>query len=149
MPVNQGLRDVIPEPNRIGASTPYDFEAKNLTAYGGLLPVASMLETSDIDSMQQVIHVRNGKGGRDRLVPMSGKLYGLLRAYYKHERPLQPWLFTSRAGKPLCHETARRASRQARALIGQHARNRSLVKGQALRLADELFGAAVAIHLGG
>jgi len=44
MPVNQGLRDVIPEPNRIGASTPYDFEAKNLTAYGGLLPVATMLE---------------------------------------------------------------------------------------------------------
>ena len=31
-------------PNRIGASTPYDFEAKNLTPYGGLLPVATMLE---------------------------------------------------------------------------------------------------------
>jgi len=44
MPVNQGLRDVTPEPNKIGASTPYDFEAKNLTAYGGLLPVATMLE---------------------------------------------------------------------------------------------------------
>ena len=43
-PVNQGLRDVTPEPNRIGASTPYDFQAKNLTAYGGLLPVATMLE---------------------------------------------------------------------------------------------------------
>jgi hypothetical protein len=32
------------EPNKIGASTPYDFEARNLTAYGGLLPVATMLE---------------------------------------------------------------------------------------------------------
>jgi hypothetical protein len=32
------------EPNKIGASTPYDFESKNLTAYGGLLPVATMLE---------------------------------------------------------------------------------------------------------
>jgi len=41
---NQGRRDVTPEPNKIGASTPYDFEAKNLTAYGGLLPVATMLE---------------------------------------------------------------------------------------------------------
>jgi hypothetical protein len=40
----KGVRDVTPEPNKIGASTPYDFEAKNLTAYGGLLPVASMLE---------------------------------------------------------------------------------------------------------
>jgi Transposase DDE domain group 1 len=32
------------EPYRIGAATPYDFEGKNLTAYGGLLPVATMLE---------------------------------------------------------------------------------------------------------
>src|SRR5712691_11254663 len=39
-----GAEEVNREPNRIGASTPYDFEAKNLTAYGGLLPVATMLE---------------------------------------------------------------------------------------------------------
>jgi hypothetical protein len=32
-------------PNKIGAFTPYDFSAKNLTPYGGLLPVATMLET--------------------------------------------------------------------------------------------------------
>jgi hypothetical protein len=43
-PVNQGVGEATPEPNKIGASTPYDFEAKNLTAYGGLLPVATMLE---------------------------------------------------------------------------------------------------------
>jgi len=43
-PVNQGVQGDIPEPNKIGASTPFDFEARNLTAYGGLLPVATMLE---------------------------------------------------------------------------------------------------------
>lgn len=43
-PANQGVRDATPEPNKIGVSTPYDFGARNLTAYGGLLPVASMLE---------------------------------------------------------------------------------------------------------
>ena len=32
------------EANKIGASTPYDFSGKNLTPYGGLLPVATMLE---------------------------------------------------------------------------------------------------------
>ena len=42
--VRQGAERVIAEPNKIGASTPYDFEGKNLTAYGGLLPVATMLE---------------------------------------------------------------------------------------------------------
>jgi len=41
---NQGVRDVIPEPNKINASTPYDFNGKNLTPYGGLLPVVTMLE---------------------------------------------------------------------------------------------------------
>jgi hypothetical protein len=40
----QAAEAVISEPNKIGASTPYDFEAKNLTAYGGLLPVAAMME---------------------------------------------------------------------------------------------------------
>src|SRR5690348_13442537 len=28
---NQGVRDVIPEPNKINASTPYDFNGRNLT----------------------------------------------------------------------------------------------------------------------
>jgi hypothetical protein len=42
--VRQGVERVIAEPNKIGASTPYDFEGRNLTAYGGLLPVATMLE---------------------------------------------------------------------------------------------------------
>ena len=43
-PVNQGIGADIREPNKIGASTPFDFDARNLTAYGGLLPVATMLE---------------------------------------------------------------------------------------------------------
>ena len=42
--VNQGVGAVVPEPYKIGASTPYDFDSKNLTAYGGLLPIATMLE---------------------------------------------------------------------------------------------------------
>src|SRR3989441_6060444 len=43
-PVKQGAGEIAPEPNKIGASTPYDFSGKNLTPYGGLLPVATMLE---------------------------------------------------------------------------------------------------------
>ena len=40
----QASNDVHSKPNKIGASTPYDFTAKNLTPYGGLLPIATMLE---------------------------------------------------------------------------------------------------------
>ena len=43
-PAGQGAAEDSSEPNKIGASTPYDFQARNLTAYGGLLPVATMLE---------------------------------------------------------------------------------------------------------
>lgn len=42
--VAQGFRAPVPEPNKIAASTPFDFDGRNLTPYGGLLPVATMLE---------------------------------------------------------------------------------------------------------
>src|SRR5438445_4839000 len=48
---NQGVRDVIPEPNKINASTPYDFNGKNLTPSGGLLPVITMLEKLGFQSL--------------------------------------------------------------------------------------------------
>src|SRR5438128_5243743 len=43
-PAKQAPAVVIRKPMKIGASTPYDFQGSNLTAYGGLLPVATMLE---------------------------------------------------------------------------------------------------------
>ena len=43
-PAKQGVDGIAPEPNKIKASTPFDFEGRSLTAYGGLLPVATMLE---------------------------------------------------------------------------------------------------------
>jgi hypothetical protein len=47
----QAPNEHIQEPNKIGASTPYDFTAKNLTPYGGLLPVATMLENIGFQEM--------------------------------------------------------------------------------------------------
>ncbi|MBZ5727635.1 MAG: hypothetical protein LAP87_21885, partial [Acidobacteriia bacterium] len=49
-PEKQGSEDSASEPNKINASTPYDFHGKNLTPYGGLLPVAAMLEKLDFPS---------------------------------------------------------------------------------------------------
>ena len=43
-PADQAAEAYSPEPNEIGAGTPYEFTGKSLTAYGGLLPVATMLE---------------------------------------------------------------------------------------------------------
>jgi len=78
-PVNQGARQVVPEPNRIGASTPYDFEAKQLTAYGGLLPVATMLEKL---GFQQLVEDTLTVKRRTRAMPMFRFILGMVLACY-------------------------------------------------------------------
>ena len=50
-PAKQGEENRTPEPNKINASTPYDFSGKNLTPYGGLLPVITMLEKLGFQSL--------------------------------------------------------------------------------------------------
>jgi hypothetical protein len=47
----QASNEVHSDPHKIGASTPYDFSAKNLTPYGGLLPVTTMLEKIGFQQM--------------------------------------------------------------------------------------------------
>ena len=47
----QAQNDVQSHPNKIGASTPFDFSGKNITPYGGLLPVATMLEKLDFQTL--------------------------------------------------------------------------------------------------
>src|ERR1700680_3269357 len=50
-PVKQGPQDGAPAPNKIGASTHFDFAGKSLTPYGGLLPVITMLEKLGFQSL--------------------------------------------------------------------------------------------------
>src|SRR6266852_6633446 len=51
--VKQGAGEIAPEPNKIGASTPFDFSGKNLTPYGGLLPVATMLKKLGFQALME------------------------------------------------------------------------------------------------
>jgi hypothetical protein len=60
-PAKQGAEAVISEPNKILASTPFDFQGKNLTAYGGLLPVATMLERLGFQQLvEETLTVKRG-----------------------------------------------------------------------------------------
>lgn len=52
-PVKQGSEAVTAEPNKINASTLFDFSGKNLTPYGGLLPVATMLEKLGFQALME------------------------------------------------------------------------------------------------
>jgi hypothetical protein len=78
-PAKQGVRDVPPEPNKIGASTPYDFGARNLTAYGGLLPVATLLEKLDF---QQLVEESLSVKRKTRAMPMCRFVLAMVLACY-------------------------------------------------------------------
>jgi site-specific recombinase XerD len=89
-----------------------------LYATGLRLREASHLETGDIDAARGVIHVRQGKGNRERLVMLSPRLLVILRAYWKQERPQKPYLFPTKAGKPLDPDFARRVMHKAAKAAG-------------------------------
>ena len=65
-----------------------------MTIYSGGLRVSEALhlQASDVDSQRMVIRVDQGKGRKDRYVPLSETLLPILRSYWKHVRP-QNWLF--------------------------------------------------------
>lgn len=60
---------------------------------------ATLLKVSDIDSQRMVIHIRRGKGMRDRDVPLTPKLLEALRDYWRWKKP-RVYLFPSRVSAP-------------------------------------------------
>ena len=75
-----------------------------LTLYGAGLrrSEACQLKVRDIDSQRMVLRVEQGKGGRDREIPLSPTLLAALRQYYRWMRP-KTYLFPGRttAGGPM------------------------------------------------
>jgi len=75
---------------------------------------ACRLETSDVDAARGVIRVRAAKGNKDRYVSLSSRLLGILREYWKQDRPTAPWLFSANRGREhLNANVAREAIRLA------------------------------------
>ncbi|MCP4601227.1 MAG: tyrosine-type recombinase/integrase [Proteobacteria bacterium] len=78
-----------------------------MTIYSGGLRVSETLhlKASDIDSQRMVIRIGQGKGNKDRYVPLSEALLPVLRMYWKHVRPAN-WIFEGwDPQKPLTPET--------------------------------------------
>lgn len=64
-------------------------------ACGLRLREGTHLQVSDIDPHRLWVQVRQGKGGKDRYVPLAERTLELVRAYWQRERP-RPWLFPAR-----------------------------------------------------
>lgn len=73
-----------------------------MTAYGAGLRVeeACRLRVPDIDSRRMLIHVRLGKGAKDRYVPLPRVLLTGLREYWRQVRPPGPALFPGHRNNP-------------------------------------------------
>jgi site-specific recombinase XerD len=85
---------------------PYRVCLTTIYACGLRLREGVHLQVGDIDSARQMVHVRQGKGGQDRYVPLPEGTLGLLRQYWsRHRHPV--WLFpaAARAGVSLAAAT--------------------------------------------
>jgi integrase/recombinase XerD len=89
-----------------------------LYASGLRITEACSLKPEDIDSKRMVIHVRHGKGGRDRYTMLSRRLLCYLRDYWRVVRPRE-WLFPGqKVGAHVSPQTVRMVFQQARADAG-------------------------------
>jgi len=78
-----------------------------LTTYsmGLRLSEALCLQVGDIDGQRKRVHIRRGKGHKDRFVPLPDLTYQALRALWReHRNPC--WLFPNAVGSPECIRTA-------------------------------------------
>lgn len=90
-------------------------------ACGLRISEACSLHTTDIDSKRMLIHIRNGKGEKDRYVMLSERLLKALRQYWKQTRPPTTVLFPGdvpRRDKPISPEAVRETLRLAVASTG-------------------------------
>ena len=126
------------------------------------------LKVEDIDSTRMLIHIRQGKGGKDRDVPLSPKVLETLREYWRWMKP-KMYMFPgtingSRADKPItpkvlweaCREAAQRAgiTKAVRPHLLRHSFATHLVEGgadlptvQALLGHTDLKPTSIYLHL--
>jgi site-specific recombinase XerD len=96
------------------------YRAIVMAQYAGGLRIseACRLRPEDIDSRRMVIHVRAGKGGRDRYTVLSERFLTHLRDYYRKHRP-DGWLFPGQTKEGhASKDTARRVFHAAVAAAG-------------------------------
>ena len=91
-----------------------------MTAYAAGLRASEIgrVRLSDIDSKRMSLRVDQGKGNKDRYVPLSPRLLEQLREYWRRKRP-EPWLFPNELlGRPLGRDGAWHIYKRAKEKAG-------------------------------
>jgi len=105
---------------------------------------AVQLDLADVDFEQELVHVRSGKGGKDRIVPLGEEASFVLQRYLREARPelangAADAFFLSARGRRLDTSTLRRLVPHPHRL--RHAFATHLLEGGAdLRTIQELLG---------
>lgn len=123
----------------------------SLVYAGGLrIGEALSLTLRDIDSKRMMLHLKNAKGKKDRYVPLSPKIFELIRTYYKAYIP-KNYLFEGATGGQYDPSSARAIFHRAVASAGIHKHvtlhtlrhsyaTHLLESGTDIRLIQELLG---------
>lgn len=92
-----------------------------MTSYSAGLRVSELvsLKIADIDSKRMMIHIREGKGKKDRMVPLSKRLLETLRQYFKKYRP-KDYLFEGEGAKSYSTRSAQLVLAGAKKEAGIH-----------------------------
>jgi integrase/recombinase XerD len=106
----------------ISCVTSIRYRTMAAVCYGAGLRITEVcsLKPQNIDSGRGLIHVREGKGRKDREVMLGEKLLGMLREYWRVVRPEGEWLFPSNASplRPVNVRTLREALYKAARAAG-------------------------------
>ena len=91
-----------------------------MTAYSAGLRVSELvsLKIRDIDSKRMMIHIRQGKGGKDRMVQLSQVLLQTLREYYSVYKPVEYLFEGEKKGEPYSARSAQEVLSKAKKIAG-------------------------------
>lgn len=95
------------------ANVHYRLVLMTMYATGLRVSEATRLRVENIDGQRMMIHVRSGKGAKDRMVPLSPVLLEALRSHWRTTRSTT-WLFPGvNPERPIRNETIRKACQRA------------------------------------
>lgn len=91
-----------------------------LATYSGGLRISEVanLKVIDIDSDRMILHIRQGKGRKDRMVPLSSVLLSNLRSYWQSTRPKRLLFPGEDPNRPISSSSIRQFLRRAVRIAG-------------------------------